>query len=255
MQEIKKILNDLKKYGCNAIKISFEDEGALLNEITSMRTLTASLDIELSIKVGGCEAKRDILDCIYLGCDSIVAPMIESSFAITKFIKSLETYNYKGKKGLNIETINAYDNFDSIKENLKDIDFVTFGRVDFISSLNKDRDFAETDQVYDYVHDIFTKTKEINKLCFLGGAISIKSKDFIEKLIKDNLLDKFETRYVIFDVKLIDINNLDKLLYYANLFEVEWLKYISERYSQLAFKDAKRIKMIEERISINKLDT
>ncbi len=252
MNNIIKILNDLKNIGCCGIKISFEDEGALLNEIISMRTLTSKLNIELSIKVGGCEAKRDIMDCIFLDADSIVAPMIESKFAIGKFIKSLDLYNYKNKKGLNIETINAYNNFGDIKNNLESIDFITFGRVDFISSLDKDREYVENNDIYDYVSNIFKQCREINKKCYLGGAISIKSKNFISQLIDEKLIDKFETRYVIFDINLIDFNEFEKLLYLANLFEVEWLKYISERYSLLANKDIKRIKMIEERININK---
>ena len=60
-----------------------------------MRFLTCSLNIDLSVKIGGCEAKRDIVDCIHVNCDSIVAPMIESNFALTKFLQSLKVYNYK----------------------------------------------------------------------------------------------------------------------------------------------------------------
>jgi hypothetical protein len=80
----------LKKHGCVAVKVSFEDEGALLNEIVSMRYLTAKAGLKISIKIGGCEAKRDIMDCIDLCADAIVSPMIESRFALTKFINSAE---------------------------------------------------------------------------------------------------------------------------------------------------------------------
>jgi hypothetical protein len=65
-------------------------------------------------------------------------------------------------------------------------------------------------------------------------------------------LDKFETRYIIFDCHKIDFSKLDELLYLANVFEVEWLKYVNQKYSLLANKDAQRIKMIEERIDKNK---
>ena len=92
MEELKKILIKLKEIGCSGIKISYEDEGALLNEVISMRYLTASTGISLSIKIGGCEAKRDIVDCLNISCDSIVAPMIESAFALNKFSSSLKQY-------------------------------------------------------------------------------------------------------------------------------------------------------------------
>jgi hypothetical protein len=65
-------------------------------------------------------------------------------------------------------------------------------------------------------------------------------------------LDNFETRYIIFDVKKINFERLDALLNLANVFEVEWLKYIHAKYSLLANKDVERIKMIEERINKNK---
>jgi hypothetical protein len=253
MDNLKNILLDLKKLGCSGIKVSFEDEGALLNEITTMRFLTSSIDLDLSVKIGGCEAKRDIVDCIHVNCDSIVAPMIESNFALTKFLDSLKVYNYDKKKGFNFETINAYENLNSISEKFNNLDFITFGRVDFINSLNKDRSYVDSDEVYDMVFNVFKKAKECNSQCYLGGAISINSKNFIKKLIDNKLIDKFETRYIIYDVSKIDFNQFEKLLNLGNLFEVEWLKFIKERYMLLATKDCNRIKMIEDRINNNKL--
>ena len=88
MDNLQKILFQLKDLGCSGVKISYEDEGALLNEIISMRYLTTLAGLGLSIKIGGCEAKRDIVDCIDIGCDTIVAPMIESSFSLRKFLNS-----------------------------------------------------------------------------------------------------------------------------------------------------------------------
>jgi hypothetical protein len=103
------------------------------------------------------------------------------------------------------------------------------------------------------VFNVFKKAKEYSKQCYLGGAISIHSKNFIKKLIDNNLIDKFETRYIIYDVSKIDFNQYEKLLNLGNLFEVEWLKFIKERYMLLAMKDCNRIKMIEERLENNKV--
>ena len=247
MDNLKKILTKLIKMGCCGIKISFEDEGALLNEIISMRYLTASLNIELSIKIGGCEAKRDINDCINLCSDSIVAPMIESKFSLQKFIDSSEIY--KNKKGINIETIQAYNNFDDISNIINKIDYITFGRVDFINSINKHRDFVNSDEVFEYVKNIFIKTKEKNINCYLGGAITSNSKNFILKLNELNIIDKFETRYNIFDVSKINFNNFYEILYTTHLFEIEWLTYIQNRYLSYANKDSARINMIKDRMN------
>jgi hypothetical protein len=131
------------------------------------------------------------------------------------------------------------------------VDFITFGRVDFVKSLDKDRSFVDSEEMYQNVKNVFEKAREYNLSCYLGGAITINSKDFIEKLMNNNLLDKFETRYIMFDVNKININDFNRLLHYANIFEVEWLKYIHNRYNTFANKDIKRIEMISERLSKN----
>jgi hypothetical protein len=252
MDKLIVVLNELKELGCCGIKLSFEDEGALFNEAVTMRKLTAQVDVGLSIKIGGCEAKRDIVDCIDLDCDTIVAPMIESEFALKKFLKSLDFYKCDKKKGFNLETIAAYNKLEELSIEFNKVDFVTIGRVDFVSSMNRDRSFVDTEEMYEKVKKVFEVAREKKILCYLGGAISIQSKKFIENLIQEKLIDKFETRYIIYDVHQIDFNNFEKLLYLGNVFEVEWLKYVSSRYLSHGNKDVARIKMIEERIAMNK---
>jgi hypothetical protein len=253
MEKLFDILRNLKDYGCTGIKISFEDEGALYNEIITMRNLTTSIGVELSVKIGGCEAKRDIIDCMDLNCDCIVAPMIETEFSLKKFLKALDTYHYDKKKGFNLETIQAFENLDKLSNNFNKIDFVTVGRVDFVGSLQKDRNYVDTEDMFEKVKKVFQVAREKGTKCYLGGAITINSKKFLEQLIRDNLLDKFENRYIIYDAHKINIEDLDKLLYWGNVFEVEWLKFIHNRYSNHANKDVERIKMIEERIAKNKI--
>ena len=252
VENLKTILTKLKNLGCSGIKVSFEDEGALLNEMITMRYLTGCTGLGLSVKIGGCEAKRDIVECIDISCDAIVAPMIESTFSLKKFFLSLKQYGYSQHKGFNLETINAYKCLDELSTEFKNLDFVTFGRVDFVGSLNKDRCFVNSDEMFIMVQNVFKKAREQNTKCYLGGAISIDSKDFIGRLIDEGLLDKFETRYIIFDVHQIDFSKFEELLHLANVFEVEWLKYVSYKYSLLANKDSQRIKMIEDRINANK---
>jgi 2-keto-3-deoxy-L-rhamnonate aldolase RhmA len=166
----------------------------------------------------------------------------------------LESYKYDKKKGFNLETIQSYNNLEELSSLFKLVDFVTVGRVDFVGSLDKDRDFVDSPEMYEMVEKVFIKARENNTMCYMGGAVSINSKEFIEKLIEKNLIDKFETRYIIYDVHSLDIKDLDKLLYWGNVFEVEWLKFIHARYMLHANKDVKRIKMIEERIALNKIE-
>ncbi len=157
MDNLKQILLLLKEKGCNGIKVSFEDEGALYNEIISMRNLTSSIGLDLTIKIGGCEAKRDITDCIDLNCEAIVAPMVETKFSLNKFLQALDSYSYNNKKGFNLETIHAYNNLEELSELFNKIDFVTFGRVDFVGSIDKDRGYVNSDEIFEMVRNVFIK--------------------------------------------------------------------------------------------------
>lgn len=249
MDELKRVLTTLKEYGCSGIKISFEDEGALLNEVTTMRYLTADLGISLSIKIGGCEAKRDIVDSMNVYCDSIVAPMIESAFALRKFTNSLKQYGYYGERGINIETIDAYTKIDEISKDLSQIDFVTVGRVDLVGSLGQTRDSVNSAHILEIVKNVFGKVREHGKQCCLGGAVSVASKQFIKDLIDDKLIDRFETRYIICNADETAIANFENIIYLANIFEIQWLTFIKKRYNTLCMKDCDRIQMLENRVN------
>lgn len=252
MNELEKSLIKLRDHGCSGIKISFEDEGALLNEMMMMRYITTKTNLELSIKIGGCESKRDIVDCNNLCCNTIVSPMIESAFAFEKYLNALKTCNCTQKKSFNLETIQGFKNYQEISALLNNVHSITFGRVDFVKSLEKQRDYADSEDIYSIVSHVFTKAKEHKILCNLGGAISIKSKNFIQRLIDENLIDYFETRYVIFKVENINMDQFDKLILYANEFELLWMKMISDIYIKQGSKDMERIKMIEDRLHENK---
>lgn len=253
MDKLCEILTKLKVLNCTGIKISFEDEGAQLNEMITMNALTKKYSLDLAIKIGGCEAKNDIINCNILDCNHIVAPMVETNYALSKFIDCVKLYTSNKEIGFNLETIESFNNLSQLYEQFQDIDFITFGRVDFIKSLGKDRDFVNSDEMFDTVKKVFTLAKRKNIKCYLGGAISKDSKKFIKNLIDLNLIDKFETRYAIFSVDNLDINKFNEIIYNANLFELEWLKFISNRYQKYADKDSQRIIMIKERIKKNKI--
>jgi len=244
------LLQELKYLGCSGVKISFEDEGATLNDVLIIRQLTHMVGLELSVKIGGCEAKRDITDCNdIINCDTIVAPMVESQFALNKFILSLNEYNCNKKKGFNLETLNSYNNLNTIENEFDKIDFVTFGRVDYTYSIGKKRDYVDNDEIYNVVCNVFKTAKKKHIQCYLGGAISISSKQFINKLICNNLIDYFETRYIIFDITKVDMNNYDKIINLSNKFELLWLCYKQDKYSSLNCKNAQRIELIQTRIT------
>ena len=69
------------------IKQSLEDEGASFNDIKIMKKITSAAKVDLNVKIGGCEAKNDIFFRKKIKTNSIVAPMVESEYALRKFIQ------------------------------------------------------------------------------------------------------------------------------------------------------------------------
>ena len=102
MKQLAKKLKLLKDIGVTGIKQSFEDEGVLLGDVVKMRRLCDIVNIKLSVKIGGCEAITDFINCLNIGADSIVAPMIESEFGLQKFVESINNNtNNEQKEGIN----------------------------------------------------------------------------------------------------------------------------------------------------------
>ena len=60
MKSLNKYLSSLKKYGATSIKQSLEDEGSSFDDLIKMRAFTKRNNLNLNVKIGGCEAKNDI---------------------------------------------------------------------------------------------------------------------------------------------------------------------------------------------------
>ncbi len=91
---MKKLIEQLEllktKYDIFGIKQSFEDEGVIFDDVITMRRITELCNLPLYVKIGGCEAKTDINNCQKIGVDTIIAPMVETPFALKKYLSSVE---------------------------------------------------------------------------------------------------------------------------------------------------------------------
>ena len=125
-------LKNLKKMGVVGIKQSLEDEGASFKDIAIMRKITKASNVDLNVKIGGCEAKNDIFFCNKIKTDSIVAPMVESEYALRKFIQCVNVRKNTSLLLINLETNLSLNNLNRIMKSkpFKFLDGIVIGRSD-----------------------------------------------------------------------------------------------------------------------------
>ena len=93
--------------------------------------------------------------------------------------------------------------------------------------------------MFEYCVDVFTKAKEKGLKTALGGAISLDSIDFIKKLSDRDLLDKFETRKLVYGKN--SISSIDKAINLGVKFELTWLKSKRRYYHRIRNEDEKEL--------------
>jgi len=226
MNDLIKNLKILKSLGVVAVKQSFEDEGASQNDIAIMRIITTKAKLPLNVKVGGCEATNDIYFCKKIKVNGIVAPMVESEYALTKFIE-LAKKGYKNSLYINIETKSAFENIEKIIKSpkFKYLKGIVIGRSDFAGSLSKSKNIVDSKQVYQAILKLLKKIKKKNILVKMGGSITNKSKNFIKILYEKKLLNRIETRNIEIVLNKKNLDNLDFIIEKIFNFELQWIEY------------------------------
>jgi len=253
---LKKELNELLKRGVVGIKQSFEDEGVLFADVVKMKRICDSTGAYVSVKIGGCEAISDINNCLLLDVDAIVAPMVESEFALQKFIEAINSNISIEKKDklnfyINIETKTAYENLDKIlsSPSSKLLTGIVVGRSDLTKSFGYGKQDVVSEKMCKVVIDILTQSKNYGFKTLMGGNIGSSSIKFIKKLYEKKLLNNIETRNVIIDLDKVKINELDDLIKNSLFFESNWLNYKAEYYNSIGNQYIQRSKTILDRIS------
>ena len=90
-QKMVDTLIDLKEnHHVVGIKAEFEAEGTRLEEALRLKEVVTKAGLDLTIKIGGCEAIKDMYDARTIGVNAIVAPMIESPYAVKKYLQAVK---------------------------------------------------------------------------------------------------------------------------------------------------------------------
>tara|TARA_B110000003_G_C16646608_1_gene532357 strand:- start:1788 stop:2570 length:783 start_codon:yes stop_codon:yes gene_type:complete len=252
MIEVLKELRDV--YGVFEIKAEFEAEGSRMEEMMRLKDITSHVDLPIILKIGGVEAVTDVYNALSLGVKGCIAPMAETKYALSKFTDLIENYVAADnildiEFGANIETITACQNFDEMMtlDNINNLTGITIGRVDLVGSMGLGRDeINKSSKVLNLCKDVFSKAKSKGFKTAMGGGISTEAFPVIEELNNNKLIDKYETRKVVFPASSVSYGKESILK--AVEFELLWLKSKRRYYSGIKKEDEKRIEMIEQRL-------
>jgi hypothetical protein len=248
-----KVLKDLKEnHHVIGVKAEFEAEGSRLEEALRLKEVVTKAGLELTIKIGGCEAIKDMYDARAIGVTNLVAPMIESPYALKKFLVSAKNTFPEDERNhlsflINIETIDGYRNFDRMLEieEAKELNGIVLGRVDMTGSLGLSREDINVEQIFEITKIAFVKAKKKGLKCIVGGGIAKEALPFLRKL--EGLLDRYETRKVIFKCPEALNDNAEKGILKAVGFELMWLKNKRAFYGMIYNEDKHRIDMLQSR--------
>ena len=224
-----------KKYNLVSIKQSFEDEGVSRETVNLVRNLTNKNNINHNIKIGGCEAKSDMNFCSQIRCNGIIAPMVETEFALKKFALSTHNLNLNAYF-VNIETITAAKNIKKIlaQDKKKFLEGIVIGRSDFTNSMGLSKKLVNSEQVLMEVTKVLKVAKSLKYKTTIGGNLSIESKYFINKLFKQKLIDNIESRNVCIKIDKKVINNFETTIHDMLLFEYELMNYSLNYFNKFA---------------------
>jgi 4-hydroxy-2-oxoheptanedioate aldolase len=246
-------LQDLREnHHVVGVKAEFEAEGTRMEEAMRLKDVIFSAGLGLTIKVGGGEALRDMYEARVIGVERVVGPMIESPYALHKFLGAAnlafpESERDDVKFAVNIETAMAADNLGAMLDlpEIGQLDGVVLGRVDMTGSLGLSREDVNSQQILDITRRVFQAARAKGLECAMGGGVAKEALPFMREL--GDLIDRYETRKVIFGCPAGLGADAEAGILKAVGFELLWLKNKRDFYGSIYAEDRTRIEMLEAR--------
>jgi hypothetical protein len=144
-------------FGMVAVKAEFEAEGTRSDELLRLLEIARRAGLKVGLKIGGCEAVRDVIECRQYGVDYMISPMVETPYALSKFVAAKNKFYPKDEQGdvgflFNVETLSTFGQLAKLGEVAQagNVGFV-FGRVDFAGSMGHSRDFVNSPEMVGYI--------------------------------------------------------------------------------------------------------
>jgi hypothetical protein len=248
------LIRGKEEFGVVSVKAEFEAEGTRVDELLRLVDISRSAGLELTVKIGGCEAIRDLLEAKQIGVKYIVAPMVETPYALSKYIAAKNTVFGAEDIGdteflFNLETETGYQHLDtlaSVASQPNGIKGMVFGRVDFAGSMGLNREEINSQKITGPVLHAAETAKASGLDFVMGGAISSDTLLVIRQVAEVHLT-RFETRKVVFSGSANTVSNIEQGLVNAVHFELLWLTNKRDYYERITAEDAKRIEMLDSR--------
>jgi hypothetical protein len=243
------MLKDLREnYNVFGVKAEFEGEGSRLDELMRLQELVVRAGIGITLKIGGAEAIHDMRQGREVGVAEIVAPMIESPFALTKYLKAAHNVYTDDELedvtlAINVETVTGYGQFAAMLEvpGFSEIGGLSIGRMDLTLSHDLPREEVNSDKIFEVCKDMFgmIKAKNPHVHTVLGGVMGADSVAILDRFAP-GLADGYEMRKVMFKTGLPKEKRIQGFIKAAE-FEIAWSKNKCDYHLRVAKEDDRYI--------------
>lgn len=181
-----------------ALKGEFEAEGLSRDTVAAEAAFAARNGLPYLVKIGGCEAKSDMRFLMQIGVTRIVAPMIESGFAMSKYMDMLPEGAFD-HVGVTVETRNAVDGIEELLDAGGKLTEVTVGRTDLTASFGGSG--VDSPETIAMVKTVARAASRRGLKTTMGGAVNARTRALLmEDAELGELVACVETRKCVMPV-------------------------------------------------------
>lgn len=237
-----------------ALKAGTEIEDMSIAEIQFFREISQSESgeeiVPLILKIGGPEARQDMRSALSIGVNTILAPMVESVYALENFVSTAQEIGDEMQKSaslaINLETSLATSNLNDmiLSRAFSSLSQVTIGRGDLSRSMHLGVDDAE---VLNVTTVALKKIHNNGKMTSVGGGIKLQSIDMISRRLPTQ---RFNTRHVAIENNSEFRKNAAKSLYEVLAFEIDLYRAMQQEFPEREVFYRKRVEELERRLEI-----